>query len=190
MTHLLLCHPQPGHWGPCLWFAAHFSGHFHNLSPSPTSQRSRPTKGGGTRGRHAELEVRLIWEVGESFLEGLSGVLGAYPWAPSIRVPGLSFAGVRRCSSPAQPRPAPPASLNPHTRLATLRSFHPLLTKLGHARVSRAGQSAVPTSSARAPPLSSGSRRRRGAAAGVPARLQALRPLPPGPRRRAAWSGR
>lgn len=96
------------------------------------------------------------------------------------------------CRGPqvAQPRPAPPASLNPHTRLATLRSFHPLLTKLGHARVSRAGQSAVPTSSARAPPLSSGSRRRRGAAAGAPARLQALRPLPPGPRRRAAWSGR
>ena len=90
---------------------------------SPTSQRSRPTKGGGTRGRPAE--VGLIWEVGGSFLEGLSGVLGAYPRHPPFTSQDIHLQG-------SAGAPAPPRALNPQTQLATLRSFHPLLTTLGH----------------------------------------------------------
>lgn len=99
---------------------------------SPTSQRSRPTKGGGTRGRPTELEVGLIWEVGGSFLEGLSGVLGAYPpHPPHPPFTSQDFNLQGSAGAPVPPRPAP-RPLNPHTQLATLRSFHPLLTTLGH----------------------------------------------------------
>lgn len=188
MTHLLFCHPQPGHWGPCLWFAApSFFWAFPQSVPFFHISEVQAYKG--------RWDQRQTCRAGGRVNLGSGGIIsGGSQWGAGSLSPGTLYSRPRTfiCRGPQvlQPRPAPPASLNPHTQLATLRSFHPLLTTLGHARVSRAGQSAVPTSSARAPPLSSGSRRRRGAAVGAPARLQALRPLPPGPRRRAAWNGR
>lgn len=52
-------------------------------------------------------------------------MLGAYPRHPPFTSQDIHLQG-------SAGAPAPPRALNPQTQLATLRSFHPLLTTLGH----------------------------------------------------------
>lgn len=184
---MLCSHPQPGHWVTCLnGLPPHlFSRHLH--SPSPLlAERFRLFLGRRGPRRTCRAEGLLIWA--GVFSGGSQWGVGSLPWLPSVHAPELPSSGVRRCFRPAR-RPGTPytardtAQLPPFTDRAGACAGRAEPANLRGPRHQRASAP---------PPLSNGSRRRQAAAAGDPVRLRALRPRPPppGPRRRAAWSGR
>lgn len=155
----------------------------------------RPSSSSGLAGPEAgpgELEFEVI--LGGVFSGGARWGCGQPPWPSSVCTPGFLFAEprVRRRPRPAPPlEPPDPTHSSPHT--AQLPPF----TDRAGACARRARQPANPRGSRHqrappAPPLNSGSRRRPATAVAALVRSRAPLPRPPrpGPRRRAAWSGR
>lgn len=148
-----------------------------------------------------ELKFVAVFSVliGQRVVPGSAATPSMAPVTAVFRsaLPPLGIHCTRRprgvpASSPTTGLPPTRCPQTPHTaRLTSSRSFHPLLIPLEHARTGPADSQGL--RHRRAPPaLSSGARRRRAAAVGTPARARALPPGSPGPgpRRRAAWSGR
>lgn len=144
----------------------------------------------------SKLEFGVI--LGRVFTGGPQWGVGSLPGQPTFAPQDLRVQSWGRGSAGARVPPHPQDLQISHTSRRTRRSFHPLLTA-EHARGEPVvDQSAKLASSARAapprpaPPLSSGSRRQRAAAAGAPALALApgSRPPQPGPQQTAVWSGR
>lgn len=160
----------------------------------------RPSFSSGLAGPEAgpgELEVEVI--LGGVFSGGAQWGCGQLPWPSSVCTPGFLFAEsrVRSRPRPAPPHPTPPLVPPDPTHGSPHTAQLPPFTDRAGACARRARRPANPRGlrhqpAPPTPPLNSGSRRRPAAAVAALVRVRAPLPRPPrpGPRRRAAWSGR